>query len=94
MTFIIFTITWCAVVVWTIRCIHVTGEQRMELIDAIHHYNMSAIGQQAPPISYNALDAVSFDKHFNCLVTFRDPWKLYPPSLRNKIRPFMKGSRS
>ena len=59
------------VVPWALRCNHVTHRQQLQLIDAAFSRVGLASGWRIKEDHY--------DQHFFRLMTFRNPWRLYPP---------------
>ena len=59
--------------IWSIICNERTRTQRLELI------NLRPMGEARYQDFAREWDAVSYDKHYWYLITFRDPKKLYGP---------------
>lgn len=91
-----FLCIWLAAIsvfwVWGLHVNNKTADQRMQLLSAFSAVCRKRIADTVTPADllevlsinnrvWSKYDSVSYDRHMWYLLTFRDPWQLYPAEL-------------
>lgn len=75
-------LTFVGIFIHANAALNKTAKQRMYLLDAIRDYNDPNAWRKR----LDAFEGVDFDDHLVRLLTFRDPWAIYPAELANLMR--------
>lgn len=81
--FAAYVVLWCGSLLWVLRGINTVSDNITSLLDAIK--TIPSVDDRLRLLRLVDIDA-TYHKHLRRVLTFRDPWAVYPDKVANLMR--------